>query len=289
MNTDKSTTIHSLSQVTWRSHLRSVGAVAWKNWLHFLRYPLSALFSVVQPIMGLTPLYFLGQSFKTPTGNTGFAAYTGTTDYLSFILLGALLSSYVGWVFWGIAFALKMDMESGVLESNWLTPVSRLALLTGQTLANLLTTTLVNVGILAIGWLFFGFRVNGNVLAALAVAVPMLLALYGFGFGFAALVLLVRDPNILVDVSDYLFSLFSGNMFPVRALPVYLLPIALALPLTYGLDAIRSILLGTTTLLPLAVEIAILLVAMVVLLPLGYAIFWWVERRCKQAGTIGLH
>jgi len=155
--------------------------------------------------------------------------------------------------------------------------------------ANILFTTLMNVGILGLGWLLFDFSITGNVLQALLVLLPMLLALYGFGFGFAAIVLLMREANTLIDVSDYLLSLFSGSMFPVQALPVVLRPIALALPLTYGFDAVRGLLIKTTTLLPIPYEITILLLFMLIMVPTGYLIFRWVERRCQRLGTLGMH
>jgi hypothetical protein len=75
--------------------------------------------------------------------------------------------------------------------------------------------------------------------------IPMLLGLYGFGFAFAALVLVMREANTMVDMSSFLLQIFSGSNFPVNSLPKWLLPISLALPLTYGLDAVRGYLLKT--------------------------------------------
>ena len=282
-------TNYPITQITWQSHLRAVWAIAWKNWLHFIRYPLNAIFRVLQPLMWLTPIYFLGQSFRTAEGNVGFAAYAGTSDYMSFILVGSILSSYISSVFWGMGYALKTEMDEGVMESNWLTPVPRFAFLIGQTITNLITTTVVNVGILALGWWLFGFTITGSVWQAILVVLPMLLALYGFGFAFATLVLLIRDANMLVDVSDYVVTLLSGSQFPVQVLPGFLLPIALALPLTYGFDVVRGILIQSKTLLPISYEIGILLLFMAVTVPAGYAIFRTVERRIKRLGTLGMH
>lgn len=279
----------TLSQLTWRSHLRAVWAIARKDWLHFVRYPLSAVFRVVQPLIWLTPVYFMGLSFKSAAGNVGFAAYAGTTDYMSFVLVGSMLSQYISSVFWGMGYALKNEMDNGVLESNWLTPLPRFAFLVGQTLANIVITTLVNVGILLLGWSLFGFSINGNLIAALGAILPMLLALYGFGFAFAALVLLMRDANVWIDISDYLLSIFSGSQFPVEALPRFLVPVALAIPLTYGFDTVRGLLINTRTLLPVPYQIGILLLFMLVMLPLGYWVFTRVERRCQRLGTLGMH
>lgn len=279
----------SLSRVSWMSYLRAALAITKKDVLHFIRYPLNAVFQVLQPITWLTPVYFLGRSFATAEGNSGFAGYAGTADYMSFILIGTVLSSYISSVFWGIGYSLKKEMDAGVLETNWMAPVPRPLLLAGQTVANVMLTTLTNTVLLLLGGLLFGFQITGNVLAALGTLVPMLNALYGFGFAFAALVLLMKDANTLVDVSDYVVSLLSGSLFPVQVLPGFLLPLALALPLTYGYDAIRGLLLGTRTILPIEYEIGILLLFMLVMIPLGYGVFKLVERRCRVLGNLGAH
>jgi ABC-2 type transport system permease protein len=180
-------------------------------------------------------------------------------------------------------------MDAGVLESNWLAPTPHLVFLVGRTLASLTVTTINNTLILLLAWLLFGFRLEGDVLAALAICVPYLVVLYGFGFAFCALVLLLRDANFLIDTSSYIVMLLSGAQFPVQALPRFLLPLALALPLTYGLDLTRSFLMGSETLLPRPQEIAILVLAMAVMVPAGYGIFHMVERHCRSRGTIGMH
>ncbi len=279
----------SLARYTWASYLRAVLAVARKDWLHFLRYPLNAVFRIVEPIMWLTPIYFLGRSFATAQGNIGFKEYVGVGDYMSFILLGGVLSSFIGAVFWGMGQSLKQEMDSGVLESNWMAPVPRPLLLIGQTVASITITSVTTAGTLFLAWLVFGFHVSGNVLYALSAALPMIVALYGFGFAFAAVVLLMRDANTLIDVSNYLVSIFSGSNFPVQVLPRPLLVISLALPLTYGMDAVRGFLMHTRTLIPLGYELLILLAFMALMVPLGYAVFRRVETRCRRLGTIGMH
>jgi ABC-2 type transport system permease protein len=264
-------------------------AIAKKDWLHFFRYPLNALFRVIEPIAWLTPVYFLGLSFAGSGGSSGFAAYTGTADYMSFILIGTVLANYIAAVFWGMGYALKSEMDSGVLETNWMAPVPRIIFLVGQTLASLAITTFNSLGMLLLAWLLFGFQISGSLLSAAMALVPMLVALYGFGFAFAAIVLLLKEANTLIDTSNYMISMLSGSQFPVSVLPRFLLPLSLAIPLTYGFDAVRGFLLGTRTLLPIGQEVAVLVLFMIVTVPLGYLIFKRIERHCKQLGTLSMH
>ena len=102
-----------------------------------------------------------------------------------------------------------------------------------------------------------------------------------------ALVLILREANTLVDVSSFLVNTFSGSNFPVNSLPRWLLPVSLALPLTYGFDAVRGWLLQTRTLLPIPVEIGLLGGSMVVLIFLGLVVFQTLERRVRRRGTLG--
>ena len=281
--------IQSLAQPTWKSDWRALRAVAGKDWRQYWRYPLNAVSSVLQPIVWLTPVYFMGLAFSVNGKALGFAGCTGTTDYISFILIGTVLSNFIHAVFWGMGYSLKNDMDAGVLESNWLAPISRSILLVGHTITNLIVTTFTSVMMLIIGAVLFGFQVNDRGLAALVVAIPMLLGLYGFGFMFAAIVMVMREANTLTDVGSFLLQIFSGANFPVIVLPKWLLPIALVLPLTYGFDAVRGLLLGTNTLLPIVVEYLIMLIFMVIMIAVGLLAFRRLERYVRQRGTLGTH
>jgi ABC-2 type transport system permease protein len=188
-----------------------------------------------------------------------------------------------------MGYALKNDMDAGVLEANWLAPVSRPLLLIGHTLTNLLITAITSSLMLIVAALLFGFRPSGNLALAFVTVLPMLLGLYGFGFAFAAIVMMIREANTLTDVSAFLVQIFSGADFPVNSLPKFLLPISLVLPLTYGFDAVRGLLLGTRTLLPTTLEIGLMIVFMVVMITLGLRVFAALERRVRQRGTLGQH
>lgn len=276
-----------LSQPSWRSHLRALWMIAVNNWKHHWRYPLNAVSDMLQPLVWLAPVYFMGQAFSVNGRAEGFAGFAGTDDYMSYIILGTALTNFIMAVFWGMGFSLKWDMDGGVLEANWMAPLPRPLMLVGRTLSSLATTTLTSLGMILIGALVWGFHPTGNVLSAVLVAVPLLIGLYGFGFAFAALVMILREANTLVDSGSYVVMLLSGANFPVTVLPKWLLPLSLALPLTYGFDAVRAILLKTRTLLPLNVEIAILLASMVLMIVIGLRAFYALERRVRQMGTVG--
>lgn len=281
--------IFNLPKRNLRSYLVALWHITRKDWRIYWRYPINAFSSIFQPIIWLTPIYFLGQAFSTNGEALGFAGYSGTTDYMSFIILGEMLSSFISAVFWGMGYSLKNDMDAGVMESNWMTPIPRLFLLVGRTINSLVITTITSLGTVLLAALIFGFRIGSQLGAALLTLLPVLIGLYGFGFAFAALVMLVREANTMVDLGNGMVNFFSGTQFPVKALPKWLLPVSLALPLTYGFDAIRGWLLNTDTILPLQTEILLLILFMVVMVVVGVLSFNALERKVRRMGTLGQH
>lgn len=269
--------------------LRALYAIIRKDWKQYWRYPLNAVSSVFQPIIWLTPVYFMGRAFSLDGQALGFAQYSGTADYMSFILIGTVLENFINAVFWGMGYALKNDMDAGVMESNWLAPIPRLLILVGRSITNLIVTIATSAMMLLLAALAFGFHASVDAIYAFLPILPMLLGMYGFGFAFAALVLLMREANTMVDMASFLVQLFSGSNFPVNSLPRWLLPVSLALPLTYGLDAVRGTLLKTNTILPIHWELALLIVFMVLMLWLGAWAFKSLERRVRRLGTLGQH
>jgi len=276
-----------LPKITLRSYLNILFVIAHKDWKVYWRYPINALVNILNPLIWLAPIFFLGKAFSQNGEALGFAAYTGSTDYMSFLILSTAISNFTSAVFWGMGYALKNDMDSGVLESNWMTPIPRLLMLIGRTLNSLLVTSIISLIMIILASLIFGFRTTGNLWASVLTLIPMLLGLYGFGFGFAALVMIMREANTMVDMGQFLIDLFSGSQFPVTALPRWLLPVALSIPLTYGYDAVRGWLLNTKTILPIQTEIQLLLVFMVVMIIAGVFVFRILERRVRSRGTIG--
>jgi ABC-type transport system involved in cytochrome c biogenesis permease component len=144
--------------------------IAGKDWRVYWRYPMNAFSSITQPIIWIIPVYFMGQAFSVNGKAVGFEAYSGTSDYISFALLGMALNNFILAVFWGMGYSIKNDMVSGVLESNWLTPMPRPLLLVGRTFASLAFTTITSLAMLALAALLLGFHPTGNVLAFISGA-----------------------------------------------------------------------------------------------------------------------
>lgn len=255
----------------------------------YFRYPINFIMTLFDPIMWLSPFYFMGKSFSEGGTLEGFAKYTGNSDYMSFLVIGFMITSYVSTVFWTMGFSLKEEMRQGVLESNWSAPVNRIVLMISKSLFQFCAATfeIILTGIVC--HFAFGFNINSGLLKAIGFLIPGIIGMLGLGLAVGALVLLAKEANGIIDITNSLVSAFSGGYFPVKVMGRGFLFISLALPLTYIYDSSRTILNGQTPLLSLQTEFIIIIAAMFVFLALGSFIFMKVERKCRELGILGTH
>jgi ABC-2 type transport system permease protein len=273
----------------FRTYMAAIGAIFKKDMKIFFSYRVNAIFSILEPIIWVAPVYFLSKSFQVNGENIGFAQYTGTTDYMAFLVMGIIVASFVSTVLWSMGFSLKNEMDVGVIESNWLTPIPLWVQLVGRSIFSLVSTTISTLMVVFLIWLLFGFNINGSMLSSIATLIPLLIGLYGLGFGITGLVLITNNANNIIDITNSTLNVICGAEFPITVLPKGIMAISLAIPLTYGYDSIRGILLGTKTLLPIHIEQLILVVVMGISIFLGLIILNKVEKYCKTIGNIGFH
>lgn len=255
----------------------------------YFRYPVNIIMTLFDPLMWLSPFYFMSKSFSKGGTLEGFAKYTGNSDYMSFLVIGFMISSYIGTVFWTMGFSLKEEMRQGVLESNWSAPVNRVVLMISKSLFQFCATTFEVILTGIVCHFVFGFNINSGLIKAIAFLIPGIIGMLGLGLAIGALVLLAKEANGIIDISNSLTSAFSGGYFPVKVMPRGFIFISLALPLTYIYDSSRTILINQTPLMPLSTEFVIIIASMFVFLLLGSFIFMKVERKCRELGILGTH
>jgi ABC-2 type transport system permease protein len=207
------------------------------TWLVFTRQCVLVLRNPVWVIVGIfQPLCFLllfGPLLDRMPGVGGYEAFVPGL----LIQLAMFGSMFVG-------FALIAELRAGVLERMRVTPVSRLALLLGRCLRDIVSL-LVQALILVLIALPFGLDVK---LTDLALAMAML-ALIGllfsaFSYGVA---LLVRSEDALAPLLNSLvipLLLLSGILLPLSLGPDWLQTIAQWNPFSWAVDAARALFAG---------------------------------------------
>ncbi len=267
--------------------LRAALALARKDIRNMSRYRLVVASQIFTPLyQGVLPGLLFGASFAVGGKVVGLEKTIGTDDLVGFIFLGGAMSGLVATAFWSMGMSFRNEMEMGTLEPTWLAPTSKEALVLGRALGGLFWFLFSQAAIFAIGIAFFGLRIRPEIVFALPALVLATVALVGVAHLLAGIVLVIRDANLFIDSTSFLFATASGVAFPVSLLPGVLQPIAYALPTTYAMDILRQQALGTRPLVEPALEYVALVVTTIVMLPLGRWAFDRAERRMRVRGTL---
>ena len=159
-------------------------------------------------------------------------------------------------------------------------------LVLGRALGGLFWFVFSQIVLFAIGIAFFGLRLRLEIVYALPAMVLAAIALIGIAHLLAGVVLVMREANLFIDCTNFLFAVASGAAFPVTLLPGVLQPLAFALPTTYAMDILRQQALGTRPLFDPALEYVALIAGTAVLFPIGLWVYRRAERRIRRLGTI---
>ena len=161
--------------------------VAKRNLRRMLRIPEVVIFGMVQPIMFVVLFsYVFGGSVNV--GNTASAS-----AYREFLMAG-IFAQTVTFATAGAGAGIADDMHKGLIDRFRSLPMSRGAVLTGRTLADLVQTALTLV-ILAIVGLLVGWRVHNGIPKMFAAFALLLLLGYAFSWIGALIGLSVRTPE----------------------------------------------------------------------------------------------
>ena len=199
----------------------------------FLRNPVWVVIGVVQPLLYLLLFAPLLKSIAAMPGFPPGGAYNVFVPGL-LIQLGLFGAS-------GVGFSLIAELRFGVVERLRVTPVSRLALLLGRALRDILTLLIKSL-LLVLVALPFGLHIHP---VGLLVMLG-LLALIGLLFASVsyALALWLKSEDAfapLLFTATLPLLLLSGVLLPLNLAPGWLRAIANANPLAYAVDAARAL------------------------------------------------
>ncbi|HEY3230241.1 MAG TPA: ABC transporter permease [Roseiflexaceae bacterium] len=279
----------SLAQRSLRSELRALLAVARKEWIIFRRYPSWVMAFFIWPVLFPFGYIFTAKALGGPDSAAvqTFRTLTGTTDYVSFIVVGSTLWMWLNMTLWDVGLQLRNEQMRGTLESNWLCPIWRVSIMLGGTLTKLVTS-LFFLAVSAVEFrLIFGVQLtNGNPALLLLVFLLVIPIIYGIGIAFASLVLRFKEANAMVFLVRGIFMIFCGVTFPIEVLPSWMRAVATWLPLTYAIRDIRAVVVANATLAEILPDLQILTAFALVTPALGYILFYVTERRSRRTGSL---
>jgi ABC-2 type transport system permease protein len=135
------------------------------------------------------------------------------------------------------------ERRNGTLQRLLVSPASESEIVVGYALAFAVIGVIQSIVVLVAAILFFGITIVGNIFLALFV-----ILLLAFGHQGLGILLSAGAKNELQAIQFIPLILFpsillAGLFWPIESIPSYLQPLSYLIPLRYGIDAERSIML----------------------------------------------
>jgi ABC-2 type transport system permease protein len=202
----------------------------------FIRNPVWVSFGVLQPVLYLVLFAPLLKSIAATPGFPRGGAYNVFVPGL-LVQLGLFGAS-------GVGFSLIAELRAGVIERLRVTPVSRVALLLGRALRDMVAIAIQSLILILIS-LPFGLSIHpvGIVVVLLLIG---LIGLMTASIAYAVALAVKSEDGYapIVFTATLPILLLSGVLLPMQIAPQWLQNIAAVNPLLYAVDAARHIFLG---------------------------------------------
>jgi len=191
--------------------------------------------TLFMPLMFLV-IFGAGLSKTLATGNFG-------VDFTQFMYPGIVAMSVMSVAFFSTV-STVWDREFGFLKEILVAPVSRVAIAFGKTLG---ATTIASIQALILLILapFIGVTIHFVIIPQLVLFMLLLaFAISGMGLLISSLMKTTESFGLVMQVLIFPMFFISGAFFPLTAVPSWMKVLSYINPLTYGVDAMRQILLG---------------------------------------------
>ncbi len=223
------------------------------------------LTQVEQQISGTQPVFTIDQEAVQ-------AAHLRSIDFL---LPGILAMALMQLGLFGTAQPLVSLRDQGVLRRLSATPLPRWTVLASQILLRLTIALAQTVIIVGFGVIAFQVPLEGNPFALLGMVILGALTFIALGYVVAAFSRNQETASGISSLLNFPMMFLSGLFFPVELIPNFLQPVIAIIPLTYLVDAIRQIMIGTNPVYPMSVEIGVLAAWLAASLVVAIRFFKW--------------
>lgn len=215
--------------------IQTVYIIWYREIIRYWRDRTRIISTIFQPLMFLA-IFGAGLKQTLAAGNFGI-------DFVQFMYPGIIAMNIMGVAFFS-TISTVWDREFGFLKEILVAPVSRVAVAFGKTAGATTIASLQAIILLALAP-FIGVKMDwasSPKLFLLMILIAM--AISGMGLFIASLMKTTESFGLLMQVLIFPMFFVSGALFPLTAVPNWMNWVSKINPLTYGVDALRQIILS---------------------------------------------
>jgi ABC-2 type transport system permease protein len=276
--------MHNMVKPRWLVEVIAVWGYVQRNYFLTKRYFMWELVWLTFTTVNAMSITFIGAGVELVGGGEG----TDTERLMTFLLIGALIWSYLSMIFDVLSETVQWERWEGTIEYTFMSPTSRVTHLLGMGVYAVVYGIARTAVVLGVAMLAFDLDLSeANYWAAMVVLAVCSISLVGFGVVAAVMPLLSPEKGQQVTyIVSALLLLVSGVYYPVKVLPDWMQVIAQYSPVTYALEGSRAALQDGVGLSQLWSSIWPLLVMGVVFVPMGLFVFHLGESYAKRTGKL---
>jgi ABC-2 type transport system permease protein len=272
--------------VYWRvTSMHKVWALIRSNWLAASSYKLGFVFSFGSLVLSIVPIFFITRALQTTMADV----IRGQGDqYFAFLVVGLISLNVVSSTVYALPGGLQNATSTGTLEALLATPTSVTALVLGLSGYDILFSVLRSA-VMLIAAAFMGARVEWHQLGvSLPIIALIVIAHLPIAIITAGMVLAFRTRGPLAQLVLMASTFLGGVYYPttVTGIPAPIKAISAFIPLTYGLTALRAVLLEGNSIATVWREISILFAFTVVALIASAIGFRAALRYARKVGNL---
>jgi ABC-2 type transport system permease protein len=246
-------------------------------------YRFQVVVSIASLFAMFIPIYFVSTALNPVMEKT---IRGQGSSYFAFVLIGMIAMRFCYAMVQALPSAFSSALSSGTLEAMFATPTSLVTIIIGMAGFLLIWTVGESLVVLGAGAALGVRLVSSELLAGLAVLILIVLTYLSIGIFGTALVVLFRTSGgfltAVVVASDFL----GGVYYPTHVIPSWIRSVSQVLPLTYGLRALRRLVLEGAPFGAVSPDLAVLLVFLVVLLPGSLMVLRLSVSHARRTGTL---
>lgn len=262
---------------------RAIKTLTWASWRASLTYRLRTALSLVSLLAAVVPVYFLANALQSTMAD---AIRAEGGQYFGFLVVGMMTFSFMGTAVSRLPSVVSSGIGNGTLEALFSTPPAFPTLLAGMSGYGFAWTAAKSALFLGAAWLLGANLGWSQAPEAALILALIVLAHLPFGILAAAAVLAFRTSGPIGSLVMGASGLLGGVYYPTRIIPDWIEPISHFLPVTYGLRALRRVLLEQQPFSAVAGDVAVLALFAAALLALSLLAFRLAFGYARRSGTL---
>ena len=263
--------------------MHKVWALIRSNWLSATSYKLGFVFSFGSLVLSVVPIFFITGALQNTMANV----IKGQGDqYFAFLVVGLIALNLVSSTIYALPGGLQTATSTGTLEALLATPTSVTALLAGLSGYEVLLALVRGLVMLLAAGLFGAHVAWLQLGASLPIVVLVVLAHLPIAIITAAMVLAFRTRGPLPQLVLLASTFLGGVYYPTTVIPGWIESVSAFLPLTYGLTALRAVLLEGRSIATVWRDVSILLAFTVVSMLASTVAFKAALRYARRVGNL---